>query len=104
MNRRLVWLAFALASLVCAWGAYSNGSQLITILTFIGKVDVAVPATVWVVTGLWAIHTIGVCAGWWVGYLGMTTGRYRQAVIGTGVALVASTPLLIVLFRRLSAG
>ncbi|MGZ3402114.1 MAG: hypothetical protein ACXWKN_01830 [Phenylobacterium sp.] len=104
MRGRLAWLGFALASLICAWGAYSNGSQLITILTFIGKVDAAVPAAVWVITGLWAVHTIGVCAGWWVGYLGMTNGRYRQAVIGTGVALVASTPLLILLFRKFSVG
>ncbi len=99
---KAAWIAFALATLVCAWGAYSHGTQLITILTFIGKVDVAEPAAVWVVAALQAIHTIGVCAGWWVGYVGMTVGRYRQAAIGTGVALVASSPLLIVIFRMVS--
>ena len=99
---KTAWIAFALASLVCAWGAYSHGTQLIAILTFVGKADVAVPASVWVVAGLQAAHTIGVCAGWWVGYVGMTVGRYRQAAIGTGVALVASSPLLIAIFRMVS--
>jgi hypothetical protein len=104
LKGRLTWLAFALASLVCGWGAYVHGSELIGALTFANNTDAAVPAAFWVLTGLYAVHTVGVCAGWWVGYLGMTTGRYRRAAIGLAVALVASSPLLIVLFTKLESG
>jgi hypothetical protein len=99
-RERLAWLGFGLASLICTWGAYSHGTQLITALTLVSKVDDAVPVAFWVLIGLNAVHTIGVCAGWWVGYLGMRTGRYRQAVAGLVVALVASTPLLIAIFTK----
>jgi hypothetical protein len=97
---RLAWLGFGLASLVCAWGAYFHGTQLISALTLASKIDDPLPLAFWVLIGLYAVHTIGVCAGWWVGYLGMTTKRYRQAVIGLAVALVSCTPLLVVLFAR----
>jgi hypothetical protein len=96
----LAWPGFGLASLICAWGAYTHGSQLIAALTFASKGEEPIPLAFGVLIGLYAVHTIGVCAGWWVGYLGMTTGRYRQAAIGLAVALVASTSLLITLFTR----
>jgi hypothetical protein len=102
VRRRLAWLGFGLASLVCAWGAYSHGSQLIEALTLASKIDDPVPARFWVLIGLYAVHTIAICAGWWVGYLGMTTRRYRQAAIGLAVALVACTPLLIAIFARVN--
>lgn len=100
MRQRLAWLGFGLASLVCAWGAYVHGSQVIASATFISHMADPAPLGLWVLIGLYCVHTIGVCAGWWVGYLGMTTRRYRQATIGTGVALIASTPLLIAIFTQ----
>jgi len=102
VTARAAWLAFAMASLICAWGAYVHGAQLIAALSFASKADEPVPPAFWVLIGLYALHTIGVCAGWWVGYVGMTLARYRQAAIATGVALVASTSLLITLFTRLN--
>jgi hypothetical protein len=102
VRARLTWVAFGLASLLCAWGAYVHGSQLIEALTLAWKIDDPVPEAFWVLIGLYAVHTIGVCAGWWVGYLGMTTQRYRQAAIGLAVALVACSPLLIVIFTRIN--
>ena len=104
MKVRLAWLAFGLASLVCAYGAYVHGTQLIAALTFASHADVAIPLAFWVLTGVYALHTVGVCAGWWIGYLGMTAGRYRQAAIGTAVGLISSTGLLIAVFAALSAG
>jgi hypothetical protein len=103
VTRRLAWLGFGLASLVCARGAYLHGTELIGALTFANNTGAAIPAAFWVLTGLYAVHTVGVCAGWWVGYLGMTTGRYRRAAAGLAVALVASTPLLIAIFTKFAS-